>query len=111
MHEERAARIAELAALGYREEYTRGIDAVPTFLVRQPTAHEMAEVEEMQRLLEADKVMIPQRYWEANHFESRVSLFHRYIAANDGHVNLAKVGYDATTLRSKNNQLCDVVVL
>lgn len=88
--DERAARMAELAALGYGEEYTQGIDAMPTFLMRQPTPDEMAQVAEMQRMVEEDKVVIPRRYWEANHFESRVSLFNRYIVANDGNVRLAK---------------------
>lgn len=87
---ERAAREAELAALGYKEEFTEGIDRTPDFLVRGPTAEEAREVAEMQRLLDADGVVIPQRYWEANHFEARVSLFNRYVVANDGHVRHAK---------------------
>ena len=87
---ERAAREAELAALGYKEEFTEGIDRTPEFLVRGPTAEEAKEVAEMQRLLDADGVVIPRRYWEANHFEARVSLFNRYVVANDGHVWHAK---------------------
>lgn len=95
--EDRAAAAEELAALGYKEEYTKGIDVMPDFLGRAPTAEEMAQVAEMQRMLEAQGVEVPKRYWEANHWESRVSLFHRYIVANDGHVKLAKVCMYAKT--------------
>lgn len=87
---ERAAREAELAKLGYAEEFTHGIDRSPEYLVRGPTAEEAKQVAEVQRLLDADGVAIPRRYWEANHFESRVSLFNRYVVANDGHVRHAK---------------------
>ena len=91
---ERAARAAELAALGYTEEFTGDIEPLPPYLVRGPTAEEMAQVVEMQRLLEAEGnpvAAIPRGYWEANHFESRASLFNRYVVANDGHVKHAKV--------------------